>query len=191
LNGSGPREVEHLYSCYMYRVSCGRKAGGYPKLSPVSFREDSWFSMKLKRAGYKLIVDPAIKVWHLQQSTGGVRAFTDGSLWSQDDTKFREWLASVDVEDKSPRLIVLDMGIGDHFAFKGILPQLKERFKERGMVVAISHVGILEDEGIPLISIAEARQRLGARYDEHGLYQHLWRIGNKKPLAEAMLEFWI
>jgi GT2 family glycosyltransferase len=191
LNGSGPRDVSHLYSCYMYRVEAGRKAGGYPKLSPVSFREDSWFSMKLKRAGYRLVVEPKAKVWHLQQSTGGVRAFSDSSLWAQDDQKFREWLASVDVEDKSPKLIYGDFGIGDTFALKGILPQLKERFKERGMIIAIAHVGILEDEGVPLISIAEARQRLGPRVDDANLYQHLWRIGNKKPLAEAMLEFWI
>lgn len=187
---SGPREVEHLYSCYMYRVEAGRKAGGYPKLSPVSFREDSWFSMKLKRAGYKLIVDPSIKVWHLQQSTGGVRAFTDGSLWDADNKLFLEWLASIDIEDKSPKLILADMGIGDHFALKGILPTLKERFKERGMIIAIAHEGILEDEGIPLISIAEARQRLGARWDDANLYQWMWRVGSEKPLAEAMLEFW-
>jgi GT2 family glycosyltransferase len=190
LNGSGPREVEHLYSCYLYRVEAGRKAGGYPKLSPVSFREDSWFSMKLKRAGYRLIVDPSIKVWHLQQSTGGVRSFTDGSLWAQDDAAFREWLVSIDVEDKSPKLICLDMGIGDMFCFRGILPTLKERFKERGMVIAIAHEGILEDEGIPLISIAEARQRLGSRWDDFQLYHRLWRVRNEKPLSEAMLDFW-
>jgi len=190
LNGSGPREVEHLYSCYMYRVSAGRKAGGYPKLSPVSFREDSWFSMKLKRAGYRLIVDPSIKVWHLQQSTGGVRSFTDGSLWDEDNKKFLEWLASIDVENKSPKLIVLDCGIGDHFAFKGILPQLKERYKERGLIIAISHQGILEDEGVLLISIAEARQRLGARFDDSNFYQWCWRVNNERPLSDAMLEFW-
>lgn len=189
-DGNEPRSVDHLYSCYLFRVSAGREAGGYPKLTNVSFREDSWFSMKLKRAGYRLIVDPRITVWHLQQATGGVRAFSDGSLWAQDDALFREWLASCGVEDRSPKLIVLDNGIGDHWAFKSILPQLKERHKERGMIVAISHLGILEDEGIPLISIGEAQQRLGARYEDSNLYAWMARNNWNRPMTEAMLTFW-
>lgn len=189
-DGNEPRDVSHLYSCYMYRVSLGREAGGYPKLSPVSFREDSWFSMKLKRAGGRLVVDPTITVWHLQQATGGVRAFSDGSLWDQDDRLFREWLTSCGVEDSSPKLIVLDNGIGDHFAFRSILPKLKEIHKERGMVIAISHVGILEDEGIPLISIGEAQQRLGARFPDSNLYAWMARNNWNKPMTEAMLTFW-
>lgn len=189
-DGNEPRDTEHLYSCYMYRVSLGREAGGYPTLSPVSFREDSWFSMKLKRAGGRLVVDPTIKVWHLQQSTGGVRAFSDGSLWDNDDKLFREWLASCGVEDNSPKMICLDVGIGDHWAFKSILPKLKEIHKERGMIVAISHVGILEDEGIPLISIGEAQQRLGARFPDSNIYSWMGRRSWNRPMAEAMLEFW-
>lgn len=186
----GARETEHLYSAYLYRVKAGREAGGYPKLSPVSFREDSWFSMKLKRAGYRLIVTPFTKVWHLQQQTGGIRTFTDGSLWAQDDALFREWLASCGVEDSSPKLIVLDCGIGDHFLVKSVLPKLKEIHKDRGLVIAISHVGILEDEGVPLISITEAQQRLGARFTESNLYQWCWKHEWTGSLEQAMLECW-
>ncbi len=187
---SGPRETEHLYSCYLYRVKAAKEAGGYPTLSPVSFREDSWFSMKIARAGYKLIVTPYTKVHHLQQGTGGVRAFSDGSLWAQDDAKFREWLASCGVEDNSPKLIVLDCGIGDHWAAKSVLPELKARHKERGLTIAISHVGILEDEGVPLISIGEAQQRLGARFPDSNLYAWMARNNWNRPMTEAMLEFW-
>lgn len=189
-DGDKPRETEHLYSCYLFRVSLGRAAGGYPKLSPVSFREDSWFSMKLKRAGGRLIVDPTIKVWHLQQATGGVRAFSDGSLWAQDDAKFKEWLTSCGVEDNSPKLIVGDFGIGDTFCLKSILPKLREIHKDRGLVIAISHLGILEDEGLPLISIAEAQQRLGARYTESSIYAWMGQRSWNRPMTEAMLEFW-
>lgn len=189
-DGDKPRETEHLYSCYLFRTSLGRAAGGYPKLSPVSFREDSWFSMKLKRAGGRLIVDPTIKVWHLQQATGGVRAFSDGSLWAQDDALFREWLASCGVEDNSPKLIVGDFGIGDTFCLKSVLPKLREIHKDRGLVIAISHLGILEDEGLPLISIAEAQQRLGARYTESSIYAWMGQRSWNRPMTEAMLEFW-
>ena len=190
VDGDRLREVDHLYSCYLFRVKAGREAGGYPTLTNVSFREDSWFSMKLKRAGYKLLVEPRATVWHLQQSTGGVRAFSDGSLWAQDDAKFREWLASCGVEDNSPKLLVGDFGIGDHFALKSILPQLKEKHKDRGLIIAISHVGILEDEGVPLISIGEAQQRLGARFSDSNLYAWMARNNWKRPMTEAMLAFW-
>jgi glycosyltransferase involved in cell wall biosynthesis len=187
---SGPRAVDHLYSCYLYRVKAAKEAGGYPILSPVSFREDTWFSMKIARAGYKLIVTPYTKVHHLQQQTGGIRAFSDGSLWDADDKKWREWLASAGVEDKSPKLLVGDFGIGDTFALKSVLPQLKERHKERGLVIAVSHLGILEDEGVPLISIGEAQQRLGARFEESSIYSWMGRRSWKRPITEAMLEFW-
>jgi len=190
VDGDRLRDVEHLYSCYLFRVKAGREVGGYPKLTNVSFREDSWFSMKLKRAGYKLIVDPTITVWHLQQSTGGVRTFNDGSLWAQDDAKFREWLASCGVEDNSPKLVVLDAGIGDHFAALSILPQLKEIHKERGLVLAVSHEGIFDDQDIPIISIAEAQQRLGARFSDSNLYAWMARNNWKRPMTEAMLAFW-
>lgn len=190
LNGSGVREVDHLYSCYAYRVKAGREAGGYPTLTNVSFREDSWFSMKIKRAGYRLVVEPQAKCWHLQQQTGGVRAFSDGSLWAQDDAQFREWLASCGFEDNSPKLIVLDCGIGDHFAFKSILPQLQDKHRGRGLTVAVSHEGILDDEGLELISIADAQQRLGARFEDSNLYKWMAARNWKRPLAEAMLEFW-
>lgn len=190
LNGSGVREVDHLYSCYAYRVKAGREAGGYPKLTNVSFREDSWFSMKIKRAGYRLVVEPQAKCWHLQQQTGGVRAFSDGSLWAQDDALFREWLASCGFEDNSSKLIVLDAGIGDHFAFKSILPQLQDQHRGRGLIVAVSHEGILDDEDLQVISIADAQQRLGARFEDSNLYKWMAVRNWKRPLTEAMLEFW-
>ena len=187
---SGPRETEHLYSCYLYRVEAARKAGGYPKLSPVSFREDTWFSMKIARAGYKLVVTPFTKVHHLQQQSGGIRTFSDGSLWAQDDAKWREWLESCGVEDNSPKLIVMDFGIGDHWAAKSILPQLKERHKKRGLTFAVSHLGIFDDPDIPTISIGEARQRLGARFDDSNLYAWMARNNWQRHITEAMLEFW-
>lgn len=184
---TGPRETEHLHGCYLYRVSAAREAGGYPKLSPVSHREDTWFSMKIARAGYKLIVTPYTRVHHLQQPSGGIRNFGDGSLWAQDDAAWREWLG---IEDNSPKLIVGDFGIGDTFALKSVLPQLQEKHKDRGLIIAVSHLGILEDTGIPLISIAEAQQRLGARFADSSLYAWMGRNNWNRSMQEAMLEFW-
>lgn len=187
---SGPRETEHLYSCYLYRVEAARKAGGYPNLSPVSFREDTWFSMKIARAGYKLVVTPFTTVHHLQQQSGGIRSFSDGSLWAQDDAKWREWLESCGVEDKSPKLICADMGLGDHLLLRSILPTLKERHKERGLTLAVCYPEVFENEDVELISIAEAQQRLGPRFEESNLYRWCAVNNRTSSLTESMLQFW-
>jgi hypothetical protein len=190
VDGSEPRSVDHLYSCYLFRTKAGREAGGYPKLTNVSFREDSWFSMKLKRAGYKLIVEPKATCWHLQQSTGGVRAFSDGSLWDNDDKLFREWLASCGVEDNSPRLICADMGLGDHILMRSMLPALKERHKERGLTLAVCYPEVFEGENVEIISIAEAQQRLGPRFEDSNLYRWCATHNWSTSLSEAMVKFW-
>lgn len=190
VNGLGERETEHLYSCYMYRVKAAREAGGYPRLSPVSFREDTWFSMKIRRAGYKLIVTPLTKVHHLQQASGGIRTFSDGSLWDQDDKAWREWLAECGMEDKSPKLIVADVGLGDHVLLRSVLPVLKEKHKDRGLTLAICYPEVFENEEVETISIGEAQQRLGSRFEDSNLYR--WCAVNNwtDSLSEAMVKFW-
>ena len=58
------------------------------------------------------------------------------------------------------------------------------------MTVAISHLGILEDDGLNLISIADAQQRLGARFEDHNIYSWMARNSWNGPLADAMIKFY-
>lgn len=188
---SGPREAEHLHGCYLYRVRAAKEAGGYPKLSPVSHREDTWFSMKIARAGYKLIVTPYTTVHHLQQPTGGIRAFSDGSMWNSDNQKFIEWLNSIKIEDTSPKIVLADMGLGDHLLLKSVWPEIRQRHANKGVLLALCYPEVFEDiSDVQIISIAEARQRLGVRYEENLLY-HWCGVNNwNGPLTDAMLKFW-
>lgn len=188
----GPREVEHLYSTFLYSVNAARKAGGYPKnLSVVGHREETILTHSMHRAGYKLLIQPHALTYHLRESTGGIRSFTDQSMWEHDEQIFQGYLKEWGEEDNSPtKLIYADMGRGDHFVLKSILPELRKRHPNKELILSVCFPEIFEGEGLKLISIATAQSMLGDRVDNANLYRFLWERNWQRPLAEGMLEFW-
>lgn len=189
---SGPREVEHLYSCYLYRVEAARKGGGYPTgLSAVSHREDTWFSMKIAEAGYKLLVTPHCRAWHYRESTGGIRSFTNHKLWEQDDALFREYLKQRGVGTAETKMVVLDCGLGDTLVFKGIFPELRRKHPNRHWTIAACFPQVFEDvPDVKVISIAEAKAATNGNYNDHSIYAWMWKHDWKRSIADAMLEFY-
>lgn len=181
-----PEEVDHLYSTFLYRVAAGKKAGGYSKvLSPVGHREETMFSHEIKRAGYKLLVTPEALTWHFREGTGGIRSYTDGSLWARDEQVFLAKLKEWGVSPKEYKVVVLDNGLGDHFMFKAILPQLMAQNHGKRIIIANCYQDVFKDvEGITTASIADARAAFG-NLDQWDIYSfgeaHQW----KGPLAEA------
>lgn len=189
---SGEREVEHLYSSFLYRVDAARKAGGYPKgLSQIGHREETIFSHSIRRAGYKLLVTPHAKSYHLHEATGGIRSFTDQSLWAHDEQVFQSYLQEWGVRNGKPsKLIVADMGRGDHYLLLSILPQLKERHQDKELILAVCFPEIFDGQDVKLISIADSKTILGERYEDALLYKNLWERNWQSPIVDGMLEFW-
>lgn len=186
---SYPKEVEHLTSTFLYRVEAGRNAGGYPKgLSVVGHREETIFSHSIKRAGYKLLVTPYARTWHLREPSGGIRSFSDGSLWEHDEKIFQSYLNEWGATGRATKLIVLDCGIGDHFAFKSALPKIREAHKDKDLVLAVCYPSVFAGEDVNLISIADAKNMLGERYEDYSIYKHLWDKDWKGSLSEGMVE---
>jgi hypothetical protein len=181
-----PEEVDHLYSTFLYRVAAGKKAGGYSKLlSPVGHREETMFSHEIKRAGYKLLVTPDALTWHFREGTGGIRSYTDGSLWARDEQVFLGKLKEWGVSPKEYKVVVLDNGIGDHFMFKAILPQLMAQNHGKRIIIANCYPDVFKDvDGITMASIADAKAAFG-NLDQWDIYrfgeEHQW----KRPLVEA------
>lgn len=181
-----PEEVDHLYSTFLYRVAAGRKAGGYSKaLSPVGHREETMFSHEIKRAGYKLLVTPDALTWHFREGTGGIRSYTDGSLWARDEEVFKAKLAEWGVTPQEYKIVVLNNGLGDHFMFKSILSDLIAKNTGKKVVIANCYPEIFKDvAGVTLASIADALAAFG-NLDQWDIYRwcegHQW----KKTLAEA------
>lgn len=181
-----PEEVDHLYSTFLYRVAAGRKAGGYSKLlSPVGHREETMFSYEIKRAGYKLLVTPDALTWHFREGKGGIRSYTDGSLWAKDEQVFQAKLSEWGVKPREYKVAVLDNGLGDHFMFKAMLPELIAKNPTKRIIIANCYPAIFKEvEGVTMASIADARAAFG-NLDQWDIYrwceEHQW----KKPFTDA------
>jgi hypothetical protein len=186
---NGPaEEVDHLYSTFLYRVAAGKKAGGYCKaLSPVGHREETMFSHEIKRAGYKLLVTPDAKTWHFRESSGGIRSYTDGSLWAKDEEVFRGKMRNWGVTPTEYKFVVLNNGIGDHFMFKSVLPQLISQNRGKKIVMATCYPEVFKDcAGIEQCSIADALAAFG-NLDQWDIYRWCEEKDWKKPLADAFM----
>jgi SAM-dependent methyltransferase len=189
-NGS-VRETQHLYSTFLYSVAAAKDAGGYPRdLSTVGHREETIFSHQLARAGYKVLVTPYTKTYHLREATGGIRSFSDTQLWEQDEQIFQAYLRAWNIPTIDTKLIVCDFGLGDHLILKAIWPELKRKFPERKWTLALCFPEVFKQEtDITVISIADAKLLLGNKFPDHSVYKHCWDNNFERPMAEVMLEF--
>lgn len=125
--------VDHLYNSFLFRKSA---TDGYPMfLSKVGHREETIFTYEIKRKGFDIIINPKSVAWHHRQYSGGIADETKGDNyepWYSDERIFKQiyteqWGFRWKDEEKKGRTVLLDNGIGDHFAFKSILPKIVER----------------------------------------------------------------
>jgi len=133
--GSGSFEVEHLYSSFLYRAN---KAHYCLELSPVAHREETLFSHELMLAGYRLIVDKSAVTYHYRSSTGGIRDHKDKTMFDWDERIFVRKM-----ESWGYKMVSLDCGLGDHFAFLHSLPKLIEKYKR--VIVGCCYPEVFED----------------------------------------------
>lgn len=181
--GAGVYGADHLYSCFLYKKGIAK----YDlSLSTVAHREETIFSHSIKRAGYKLLVNMYAKMWHFRQEGGGIRTFQDNTfLWQHDELKFREHMRNWGIEIVEEKLIVLQNGLGDHYCFKNLLPELKKKYKKIKLAVTFPDIFFDEDlKDVKLISIAEAELQHG-NLDEHNIYHFMIKNNWKKSLLEA------
>lgn len=182
----GQQSAEHLYSCFLYKKGIAK----YDlRLSPVAHREETLFSHSIYRAGYKLIINFDAVVHHFRQEDGGIRSFKhDPSLWDHDERifqgKLEEWGIKKDI-----KYIILDAGLGDHYAFKNILPELREKYDK--IVIAACFPDVFHDEpGIRLISIAEAKLLFG-NIDNFNIYHFMTQNNWKGSLVDAYRKLYL
>lgn len=114
---SSVKEVDHLHCSFLYRAGIADYNTG---LSRVAHREETLFTLALKKKGYKILVAPDCITWHLKSPEGGIRAEDNKDLYIHDEFIFRNYLEH---EDKT--IVVLDAGMGDHIVFKHVLADVK------------------------------------------------------------------
>jgi len=182
------QEVDHLYSSFLYRREAAKQVGGYcTELSPVGHREETILTYSMKKAGWKLIVDPMALTWHFRESTGGIRSYENNWLWEHDEKIFSRKIQEWEIKLNNLKLVVLDAGLGDHLVFKKILPEVLSKYEK--VAFAVCYPEVFEDDNITLLSINQAKMMLNI--DDLNIYKfcidHQWT----KSLEEAYRELYL
>jgi beta-1,4-mannosyl-glycoprotein beta-1,4-N-acetylglucosaminyltransferase len=181
------KEVDHLHCSFLYRAG----VLDYDlSLSRVCHREESVFTFGLKNKGYKILIVPCV-TWHLRNSQGGIRDKDNTAfMYEHDERIFDSYLKLWNVNSDS-KLCVIDAGIGDHYAFKNIIPLLLKKYKRLTIAVCFPNVFFDEDkENIDFISIEQSKKIFSGDIGVFNIYA--WMDKNKwnKSLTEAFKEFY-
>lgn len=166
-----PKEVEHLYSTFLYRAGVHDYNLG---LSRVAHREETLFSYGLHQKGYKLLVVPNAISWHLKNPQGGIRDNYKQEMFDHDEQIFRNTLAF-----KDKKVVVLNCGLGDHIVFSKILPEIPNAV-----------VFGCYPEVIPCKSIAEAELLFG-NLDQWNIYKKMLEWNWQDSLENAFRKLYL
>ena len=99
----------------------------------------------------------------------------------------REW----GVAPREFKVVVLDNGLGDHFIFKSILPDLVSRNPGKLIIVANCFPDVLKDvAGITMASIADARAAFG-NLEQWNIYRWCDDRGWRRGLSDAFREMYL
>ncbi len=172
----GVRQVDHFNNSFLFRKSAA-KHGYCLELSPAGHREETLFTYGIRKAGFKLILDPEVVIWHLRSPSGGIRSYDNAFFWEHDERVYARKMAEMGSPVRPHKLFVMDCGIGDHYAFKMILPELKAKYHDHDIVLALCCPEVFEDEtDVEIISIADAIF-IEPDLTKHNVYH--WMIANK------------
>lgn len=184
---SGVLHTDHLHNTFLYKKSAATH--GYQRnLSPVGHREETLFTHGIRNNGYRLLVCADVITWHFRESTGGIRAYNDVALWEHDDKIFKEEMKKRGVLFDNKKYIVLDNGIGDHYAFKAALRTLLgwNRCIEENVVIATCFPEVFEDMKVRQISIADANLLFGD-LTRFNIYHWMWSHDWKRSIVDAYM----
>ena len=179
----GIRKVEHLYSSFLFRKEAA-KHGYCLNLSIAGHREETIFTHEMFLNGWDLLVNYDAITWHLRFSEGGIRSFQDENLWHHDDAIFNQkrifWKKPL--EDLFP--VVLDSGIGDHFAFLQILPDIINKHGKINLFCCFPDLFEEYKDKVNLLSIMEAKAAT-QNIEDHNIYKWMWDNNWKEHITEA------
>lgn len=83
------KEVEHFYSCYLFRKDIANKFA--LDFAPSGHRSETVFTYEIFLKGYKLLMNPNAIIWHLHDDKGGNRLHKDGKNELLFINKLKEW----------------------------------------------------------------------------------------------------
>lgn len=178
--------VDHLQgSTFLYR----RAAAGHGYdlgLTRVAHREETLFTYGIKRNGWKLYALCGVNTYHMRSGSGGIRDFNIKELFDKDEDYFLKKLAEWGVDAKRFKVVHLNSGRGDHYAFKSILPELVEKYKDERIIVAACYKEVFWDITYPNVSVVDIGDiSLIIDAEAHQIYRFMGMRKWKGTLAEA------
>ena len=173
---NGIKETNHLYSTFLSRVSAAKNC--YPtNLSVIGHTEESTFSYKMFRKGYKLLVTGNTTIYHVRASEGGIRVYNslkDNILWENDGKRFRERLNAWGVK-LNEYFTICDRGaIGDHLMLKSLLPEIKKRNPNKKLFVGVTFPELfwdINDKNIEIVTCNDVRILVGD-VEKYNIYRY-------------------
>ena len=172
---SAPIVVDHLYSSFLFRKSIAEYCD---ELSPIGHREETLLTYEMTRAGYKCLFNPKAVTWHFCNPQGGIRSHNNQAFGMSDEVIFSRKMMSWGVKPTEYSFAALYHGIGDHFAFKSVLPNYFRKNKGKKYVFFTTYPEVFAD--VPEIiqgSMAEG-ERLLPNIDKYNEYKfmidHAW-----------------
>jgi GT2 family glycosyltransferase len=171
------KTVDHLYSTFLFKKEAAMH--GYEKgLSRVGHREETIFTYEMKRKGWNLAVTPHCATWHYHCPTGGIRDNTTAEMWDRDEQLFREKIAAWGVKPTQYCNLVLNNGLGDHYMFKTIMPEIIKKYKGQKILLSCCFPQLFTEyaNDVRLLSIADAALCYGDGISRYDVYK--WMVEN-------------
>lgn len=186
-------EVDHLFSSFLYDRKKAKKEFYEYEYSPLGFREETVFTYSIKLNGYKILLDPKVVMWHVHPDSGGGNVNKQKEdFFVADSLLYEKFMEKNNIKKRKLKVIVLDNGLGDHFAFLNILQEIKDKYPDRLIVIGACFPDVFEgfiDKHCVLASIAEIKLLFGLGIWNGGnVYRFMDRIklsGGKINLIDA------
>jgi FkbM family methyltransferase len=181
--------VDHLYSSFLFRKEAGMH-GYNMNLSRVGHREETMFTYEMKLQGWEIAINSKCITWHYHNPFGGIRDNTVKEMWDHDENIFRNKLKEWNIYNDNNFIdIVLDNGIGDHYAFKMILNELNEKNKKINLYCCFPEV--FADDNVKLYSIHDALVKYNNNISQFNIYKWMDEMNWKGTLLEAFKKLYL
>jgi ADP-heptose:LPS heptosyltransferase len=177
------QDVQHLYSSFLYSKKDADKIGGYDlEYDLPGHREETDFTFRLWKAGFKLVVNPKALVWHLRAPQGGIRAFNDSQLWANCQERFVRKF-KFKTGKKQETVFKIFGGLGDHLCATPLIRGLKRKF---GKVIVLPVYPYIFSGNKNIDEIIFPDEESGyANIVNHEIYQECFETEYAGKLSEA------
>jgi Glycosyl transferase family 2 len=181
--------VDHLQgSTFLFRKAAATH--GYElRLSKVGHREETIFTYEMKRAGWKLLVLTDVRTYHMRYGAGGIRSDQQKKDFDSDENIFIEYMKKWNVQPRPLKVIPLDSGIGDHFAFRSVLPEIKQKYKNYKIIIGACWPEVFEGENdVTIVSLSDTASFVNV--DDYNIYKWMDEHNWKTSLSKAFLKMY-